>query len=309
MDVVGLGMATLDVLIRLSEMPTWERGSRLEAFGLDGGGPVGTACVAASRLGARVGFVGVAGNDGAAELKLGSLRENGVDVGRVVIRDRPETQVVVVHVNAETGERVFSGLRGFGDGPLRPDELDREYLTAAEWLHLDGSHPEAALAAAQWMHEAGKHVAIDCATTRADSVAPQTLALLGHVDALICGSGFARALTGHADRWAAGEAALAFGPGIVVQTEGMEGSYTVTADARFHTPAFEVEVLDTTGAGDVFHGAYLVGLLQGWELPAIAEFATAVAALKCTHLGGRRGIPSFEETVAFLRERGGASSA
>jgi len=304
MDIVGLGMSTLDVLIRLGEMPTWERGARIEGFGLDGGGPVGTACVAAARLGASVGFVGVAGNDAVAELKLQSLREGGVDTSRVVIRNRPETQVVVVHVNEETGERVFSGLRGFGDDPLIAAELDREYVTSAAWLHLDGSHPETAITAAQWMHEAGKQVAIDCGKTDAASVAPGMLDLLRHVDVLICGQGFGRALTGHADPRSAGEAALAFGPRIVVQTEGMAGSYTVTAGERFHTLAFEVEVLDTTGAGDVFHGAYLVGLLREWPLETIACFASAVAALKCTHLGGRRGIPTFEATAAFLRERG-----
>jgi sulfofructose kinase len=297
-------MSTLDVLIRLGEMPTWERGSRIEGFGLDGGGPVGTACVAAARLGARVGYVGVAGNDLVAELKLQSLREGGVDTGRVVIRDRPETQVVVVYVNAETGERVFSGLRRFGDDPLTEAELDREYMTSAAWLHLDGSHIEAAIAAARWMHEAGKQVAIDCGKTDADSVAPRLVDLLRNVDVLICGQGFGRALTGHSDPWLAGEAALAFGPHLVVQTEGMAGSYTVTADERFHTPAFDVEVLDTTGAGDVFHGAYLVGLLREWPLEAVAHFASAVAALKCTHLGGRRGIPTFEATAAFLQDRG-----
>jgi sulfofructose kinase len=297
-------MSTLDVLIRLGEMPTWERGARIEGFSLDGGGPVGTACVAASRLGARTGFVGIAGNDVVAELKLHSLRENDVDTSHVVIRDRPETQVVVVYVSEETGERVFSGLRGFGDDPLTPAELDREYITSAAWLHLDGSHTEAAIAAARWMHQAGKEVAIDCGKTDAASVSPHLRELLRHVDVLICGQGFGRALTGHSEPWAAGEAALAFGPRLVVQTEGVQGSYTVTADRRFHTPAFEVEVLDTTGAGDVFHGAYLVGLLRGWPLEGVAHFASAVAALKCTHLGGRRGIPSLDETAAFLEARG-----
>jgi ribokinase len=303
MDIVGLGMSTLDVLIRLGAMPTWERGARVEAFGLDGGGPVGTACVAAARLGAHVGFVGVAGNDEVADLKLQSLRDGGVDTSRVVVRDRPETQVVIVYVNAETGERIFSGLRRFGDDPLTADELDREYMTSAAWLHLDGSHIEAAITAAQWMHEAGKRVAIDCGQTGADSVAPPMLDLLRHVDVLICGQGFGRALTGHADPWLAGESALAVGPRIAVQTEGVAGSYTVTAEERFHTPAFEVEVLDTTGAGDVFHGAYLIGLLREWPLETVARFASAVAALKCMSLGGRRGIPTLEATAAFLRER------
>jgi sulfofructose kinase len=304
LDIVGLGLATLDVLIRLQDMPTWQQGTRVSAFGLDGGGPVGTACVAAARLGARVGYVGTAGSDYVADLKVQSLRDNGVDLSRLVVRDRPEGQVVVVCVHEETGERVFSGLRTFGDGPLEPEELDRDYLTSAEYLHVDGSHFEAALQAAKWVREAGGRVAIDCAKTDGRPVGPRTAELLSHVDILICGSGFGRSLTGHADPWRAGRAMLSLGPGLVVQTEGEDGSYTVTANEQFRTPAFRVEVVDTTGAGDVFHGAYLVGLLRGWDLETVAEFATAVAALKCTRLGGRRGTPFLGEVVSFLREHG-----
>jgi len=97
---------------------------------------------------------------------------------------------------------------------------------------------------------------------------------------------------------------LSLGPQIVVANRGRDGSYTITAGKCFHTPAFDVNVLDTTGAGDVFHGAYLVGLLRGWDLQMVTLFATAVSALKCTSLGGRKGIPTYAQTVAFLRLQG-----
>lgn len=303
-DIVGLGLATLDVLVRLSAMPTWERGASIAGFGLDGGGMVGTACVAAARLGARVGYVGTAGSDLVGELKMKTLSERGVDVSRVVRRPGPESAVVVVYVHEETGERVFSGLRGFSDSPVRPDELDREYITGAEFLHLDGFHHEAALQAARWMREAGKRVAMDCSRTDTGSVSPKLVKLLSLVDVLICGSGFGRALTGRHDLSEAGRAMLDYGPTVVAQTEGADGCYTTTAEEQFHTPAFRVEVLDTTGAGDVFHGAYLMGLLKGWSLPSVAQFASAVAAMKCAKLGGREGIPTLEETMRFLEGRG-----
>jgi sulfofructose kinase len=304
LDIVGLGLTVLDVLVRLKDMPTWEQGGRMSAFALDGGGPAGTGTVAAARLGARAGFVGTAGNDPVARIKLDSLREHGVDISRMVIRDRPETGVVLVYVHEETGERVFAGLGALGIGPLRPEELDRDYITSAEFLHLDSFHREAALQAAQWMHAAGKRVCIDCSRTDGRPCPPQTLDLLRHVDILICGSNFGLSATGQRDLWAAGEAMLALGPSIVVQTEGADGSYTVTAEERFHTPAFQVEVVDTTGAGDVFHGAYLVGLLKGWDVRTVATFATAVSALKCTKLGGRRSIPTYDQVIGFLQERG-----
>ena len=304
LQVVGLGMAVLDVLIRLKEMPTWEHGTRLSALRFDGGGPVGTACVAAARLGARVGFVGTAGNDESAELKLRSFVRDGVDLSRLVVHNESENQVVLVCVDECTGERTFCGLQSFGHSPLRPEELDRDYITSADYLHLDGSHLEAAMQAARWAHEAGKQVMLDAGKTGGSEVHPRFRRLIEEVDILIAGSGFVPALTGVADLWEAGRAALAFGPRIVVQTEGADGSYTVTADEQFHTPIFPVQVLDTTGAGDVFHGAYLVGLLHGWDLRRVAAFATAVSAIKCTRLGGRIGIPRYPEVIAFLRERG-----
>jgi len=304
LDIVGLGLSTLDVLMRLGDMPAWDSPRGIADFGLDGGGPVGTACVAASRLGARVGFVGTVGNDLVAELKTKFLADYGVDLSRLVPTDGPEKQVVGVYVHEETGERMFSVLQGLRTAPLPVEALDRSYLTSAQFLHLDGFYHEAAVQAAQWVHEAGGRVCIDCRRTDDREVPAHTIELLSHVDILVCGSGFCRALTGIEDIWAAGPAALAFGPEVVVETQGETGSFSFSAGRQFHTPAFDVEVLDTTGAGDVFHGAYLVAMLHGWDLPLAAQFASAASALKCSKLGGRRGIPGFDETIQFLRHRG-----
>jgi sulfofructose kinase len=303
LQVIGLGMCTLDVLIRSEDLPTWERGTRINAFGFDGGGPVGTAMVTAAKLGARTGFIGNAGNDAAAEFKLRSMRECGIDLSRMVYRDAPENHVVIVNIHAETGERVFSGLRRWDSAQIGPEDLDRDYIVAADYLHLDGFHNAAALQAAQWMQAAGKTVVLDGHKTEG-AVGEHLRRLIPHVDILISGAGFARGLTGIDDIWRAGAAILTMGPRIFVQTEGDAGSYTITAAEQFHTPAFPVDVVDTTGAGDVFHGAYIVGLLHGWSLRQTALFSTAVSALKCTRLGGRAGIPSFDTVMAFLQERG-----
>ncbi|MGI6368910.1 MAG: carbohydrate kinase family protein [Anaerolineae bacterium] len=303
-QIVGLGLATLDVLIRTENMPQWDLGGRFEAFGFDGGGPVGTAMCAASRLGARVGFVGTAGNDHVADLKVQLLRDFDMDLSRLLRRDQPEDQVVIVYVDARTGERVFTGFGRPRDNLLRPDELDRDYITSADMLHLEGMHPEAALQAAKWMREAGKPVMLDGSKTREASIRPHLQALIPYVSILICGEGFGRALSGVEGLYEAGERILEMGPEIVVQTEGADGSYTVTRDDRFHTPAFEVDVVDTTGAGDVFHGAWLVGMLHHWDLRTVARFATAVSALKCMGLGGRGPIPTMPQVAEFLEQRG-----
>jgi len=307
-DVIGLGLSTLDILVRLGELPTWEHGAPLSGVRLDGGGPVGTAMVAAARLGARVGYIGQAGTDRIAELKLETMVEAGIDLSHLVRREGPETAVILVTVHEQTGERVFSSLRSRKDGQfspetLKPEELDRDYILSADYLHLDGSHQAAAYVAAGWMQAAGKTVVYDGGKTNG-GVPDETRRVISRVDVLIGGQGFVPALTGIDDPVRAGRAALNLGPRIVVQTAGEEGSWTTTRDEEFATPAFPVDVVDTTGAGDVFHGAYIVGLIHGWSLRQVAQFSAAVASIKCTRLGGRLGIPNMEQTLAFLRARG-----
>ena len=302
LQIVGIGMATIDILARMQQLPGWDRGAQLDDLSLDGGGPVGTALVAAARLGARVGYLGTAGNDEAAELKLRLLSQYGVDTSQVVRRPTTEMQMILVCVKAESGERVFSGTPRTGSFPLQPDEISRAYVEQARYLHLDGFHMQAALQAAEWMHAAGGTVMLDAAKSDG-SVSDDLRELVRRSDIVISGAGFAKALTGFEDLAQAAPAVLVNGPRIFVETLGELGCYTATSGEQFQTPAYSVDVVDTTGAGDVFHGAYLVGLLHGWDLQHIAQFASATAAIKCTHLGGRRGIPSYAEVIRFLAQR------
>ena len=305
MEIVGLGLAIVDVVLRVERMPTWDDPRGLEDFTLADGGPAGTACFVASTFGLETGFIDTVGSDSLAEHRRRSLEQAGVDTSRMVAREGAEDHVVVVWVDAGTGERTFSFRRGFLSQPLSPADLDREYISSAKILHLDGSHHEAALEAARWMHESGGTVVMDGTAT--DRPIPDAIrSLVSETDYLICGSGFGHQLTGETDLLRSGRAMLELGPRVVVQTEGREGCYTTSRDQQFHTPAFEVEVVDTTGAGDVFHGAYLVGLAKQWGLERTAAFASAVAALHCTVLGNRQGIPSMAEVEALISDRGAA---
>ena len=307
LTVIGLGLATVDVIIRLKEMPRWDRAPGFSDFEIQGGGMTGTAMVAASRLGLRAGFLGTAGTDPLGDTKVKFLIDDGVDVRRMVRRQGKEHQIILVYVHEETGERRFSALKGFGSRLLQAAEIDREYVTSADYLFVDGYHFEAARQAAEWMQEAGKTVVMDGGMS-GGSRSPEFGGLLEHVDILISGSGFASALTGISDPEKAGIGILKRGPKIYVQTEGPEGCYTVTDEDCFHTPAFSVDVMDTTGAGDTFHGAYLVGLDRGWSLRETALFASAAAAMKCRRLGGRAGIPDRESVLSFLEDRGHSMS-
>ena len=302
LSIVGIGMACLDIVVRAKELPTWDKGTRLSGIAIEGGGPAATAIVAAQRLGANCGFIGTYGGDRLGDIKLQTMVENGVDTSRMVRQEGPENQVVLVAVQEETGERIFSGFNRSGL-ELTPKDLDKDYIIQADFLHMDGYHPKAALQAAALMKRAGKKIMLDGSATKGP-ISDGMINLIPFVDILICGNGFGKALTGYSDLWKAGRAMRSLGPDIVVQTEGVEGSYTCTESDEFHTPAFKVNVIDTTGAGDVFHGAFMVGMLKGWDIRSILRFSTAVAGIKCTQISGRTGIPSFEQTIQFLADRG-----
>lgn len=302
-QIVGIGRCTLDIIFRLPEFPTWEKGVVYDEYSIDGGGQVGTGLVAASKLGATTGYIGTAGTDYAGDLKLESLCEWDVDTSHVIRREGPDGQVILVTVQSGTGERVFNHSDRLDSEPVRPEELDYDYITDADYLLIDGSHAEAALQAAKWMSEAGKQVMLDGSKTK-KPISQATKNLIPYVDVLVCGAGFAEKLTGEPDVYRAGKRVLEQGPNLFVETLGEKGSITVTKEGSFNTPAFNVDVKDTTGAGDVFHGAYLYGLIKGWSHQRIALFSTAVSALKCTRIGGRRSAPSLDKVLEFLKARG-----
>lgn len=122
-------------------------------------------------------------------------------------------------------------------------------------------------------------------------------------DILMPSNGFAQRFTNRDNPEKALEIMRAQGPSLVLITLGDEGSVCLAEDRIFYTPSFEVNVVDTTGAGDVFHGAFICGMLRDWPLEKVAEFASAVAGIKCTKLGGRLGIPTFKEAMRFLKDR------
>jgi sugar/nucleoside kinase (ribokinase family) len=124
------------------------------------------------------------------------------------------------------------------------------------------------------------------------------------VDYFVSSYAFATRLAGEYEPFKAANILMQYGSHAVILTKGEDGCFINTPQEHYHVPAFQVPVVDTTGAGDTFHGAFLVGLHQGYDLRQTVQFASAVAALKCTKLGGQAGIPTFQETQAFLKNRG-----
>jgi sulfofructose kinase len=296
LQIIGLGMASLDIIVR----GDLKKSSAIQELVIDGGGMACNAMAAAQKLGAATGFIGTFGSDKMGRLKLQALRESGVDAGGTVVRDAPDDWVVMVQIDPLSGERNFYPVASPRRKDLGPHELDQAYLTQADYLLVDGIHPAAALQAAAWMRSTGKKVMLDANITHGPP-SDEIRALVRATNILICSAGFLQALTGSSELLVAARQTLALGPQIVVQTNGEHGSDTFSGAEGFHTPAYRAQVVDTSGAGDVFHGAFLVGLLQGWDLRKIAAFSSAAAALKCMQMG-RAGYPGMAETLGWMEQ-------
>ncbi len=295
-DVIGLGFTSVDYIGIVPELPRLDEGTRILDFTRQGGGPVAQALVTLARLGASAGFVGRVGDDEAGAFMRRGLANEGVDLSRLQVERGATSGQCIILVHAATGKRSICFHPGT-ISPIDADALDAGYLCSGRFLHLDGYAPQAAMRAATVARAAGVQVCLD-----AGGFGPHIADLAAVADVLIAGEQCARVVGGGDYRDGACRL-LAMGPGIVTVTLGADGSFTKTREEEFSYPAFAVPVVDTTGAGDVFHGAYLFGLLQGWSLEAVVPFASAAAALKCQQLGGRAGIPNYSAVVAFLRQR------
>ncbi len=298
-DVVGLGYCAWDHIGVIDRIPAFDSPTvSLHDFTTSGGGPVATALVTLARLGIRTGYIGAVGDDEPGLLIKRSFEEEGVDVERMRVQSGARTPVCVVLVQEQSGQRSIQCYRGTaGEVALQPE--DHGYVHAAHFLHLDGHHMEAAIIAAQWMRQAGGTVVLDANKPR-----PRLEELLPWVDVLITNAHFPEAYTGQRKPEEAAQALQQWGAKLVVTTLGEKGCTCFTQERMWYVPGFTVPVVDTTGAGDAFHGAFIYGLLQEWPILRTAEFANAVAALNCTGLGGRSALPSLQQALNFLRSTG-----
>lgn len=295
-DVIGLGIASHDLIGVPSEEPRIGAKQSLSRWYEVGGGPVATALVTLARLGARVAMHGATGDDGYGAKIIAELQREGVDTAAMQIHPGGSHVAMIL---AEPGRDRRTIFWHNDRAVLDALTLDRALLGSARALALDTHLGSVAIEAAQIMGAAGGLVMID-----AERLRDQTLELLPHCHVQIVSEHFARQVTGEQDLFTAARALHARYGQLAVVTGGAQGSWVVGRGAAFHCPAIAVEVVDTTGAGDVYHGAFLYGLLQGWALERVARFASVVAGLKCRALGGRAGIPGLAEAEQLMLDGG-----
>ncbi len=294
--IIGVGLAILDQLVLWDDVRRAVADNKVVAYDVQGGGMVATAMVAVARLGGRAEFWGWVGGDWAGDLIVRGLDQENVDTRHVCRLADRQGPLMLVSIDRATGERHFQLVRTF-DEPAEPlgDLAD---LAGAGCLLVDDVRPGSAIRAAGEARRLGLPVVGDFG--RGGLANP---ALLKCIDYAIV-SALHLGLSDGADLRRTCEAILAAGPRCAVVTRGHDGLVACDGRRFLERPAFPVSVVDTTGAGDAFHGAFCLGLVRGFELERNLAFASAVAALKCRKLGGRAGIPTMPETIQFLRQQG-----
>lgn len=298
MTVTGVGQCCWDYLALVDGYPAADSKAEVHDWTEQGGGPVATALVALTRLGIRTRFAGVVGDDPLGEQIHASLVTEGVETAGLVTRIGALSQRAFIVIEPGEGSRTIFWQRPTGM-PLQPVEIPADFLAGSDFLLLDGLMPEVSLALADEARARGIGVMLDAGRMR-----PGMMELAQRSDYVVAGEQFALDLGWDGTVTGFTELAIRLRYPFFTVTRGARGSLTLGSGELLDIPAFPVDVVDTTGTGDVFHGGYLFGLLQGWQLRKTITFASALAALACTRIGGRTGIPSLPEVLAFLADRG-----
>ena len=298
-DVIGLGCSCVDMLAVVPTFP--QPGQEITAVetAQQGGGEVATALVTLARLGSSTCYLGQVGADSFGRLMQQEFQHYGVDTSHMVLQEKTLSQLSMILVDQQTGTRTIVACPPTAS-ELKPGDIPSGLIELARVLHLDGAHRAAALEAAQRARRAGVRVVLDADVTALDDSIHQLIRI---TNVVIASRPFARSFSASTDPATAIEALRSLGPAQVVITLGKNGSIGWHKGVTLQCPAFPIQVLDTTGAGDVFHGAFIHDMLQDWHFEKVLEFASAAAALKCTKMGGRAGIADFPTTVAFLKQQ------
>jgi sulfofructose kinase len=294
-DVVGLGLNATDTVLMVREFPPLGGKERVVFLSRQAGGQVATALVACQRLGLKARYIGKVGDDEPGRFQLQSLREEGLDTRYTGVTPGAATQFGLIIVDQATGERTV-----FWDRDKRlavtPPELKPEAITTARLLHIDGCDSAACAQAAKWARKAGMPVVADL-----DTVYKDVEQIFPLIDYLIASANFLPAVTGRNDpflvlEYMAREYKIR-APGM---TLGRDGALVYSEGRFYYSPGFVVETVDTTGAGDIFHGAFAYGLLAGWGIERTLDFSNAMAGLNCTRVGARGGIATRAEAEKLM---------
>jgi len=296
-DFTGIGENATDIVLRLSKFPARDGKTNTVSREIRLGGQVATAVAAAAKWGLRTRYVGAAGRDHNGNLHQAALHALGVE-SHLRCVPGAESRLSYILVEHTTGCRAVLCHR---DPRVKIERsyLKKEWFQRSRLLHVDGEHIEASRLAAAWAREAGVPVMCDFDVFRVEQ-----RFVLPHVDYAVLSLGILEALGGSSDPLSALPNIRAkHGCRLVCATMGDRGALAWDGKHFYYAPAYRVAVVDTTGAGDLFHAGFALGLLRGWDTQRMLQFGCAAGGLNCT-AHGARGEISSPHTIERLRTSG-----
>jgi len=299
-DVIGIGHICYDHISTIDGYPPEDTSRHIDEMFNQPGGAASQAIAAVARLGGSAGYLGNLGDDDVGRYLYDDCVSEGIDVSMVRMIPGGVSSTSYVFVNSRNASRT---LFTYHDR-LPAYDFDSEaeaYIGGAKCIHLDATMYENAMVAARIARERGILVSLDGCSPQRDN--DRNLALVALTDILIMNETYPCGLMDDPDRERAILRIAELGPGIVISTSGDKGCLLARDGAVERFPAYRIEPVDTTGAGDVFHGAFVFGMLKGYSIEETIRFSSAVSAINCMSIGGRKGIPSFEQVRRFMADR------
>jgi sulfofructose kinase len=294
-DAVGVGLNATDTLLIVPKFPSYSGKEPFVEEILSVGGQVASAIVTCQKLGLKTKYIGTVGDDFRGRMQLKSLTESGVDISDVQVREGCPNQSAYIIIDQSTGERTVLWRRQ-DCLRLEPEEITVEQIAGSRLLHIDGHDTAAVAKAARIARERSIPVTVDV-----DTIYHGFEEVLPYVDYLIASTNFPVQWTNERDPFKALQLIQKeYGMKVAAMTLGAHGSLALENGKFHYAPAFVVNCVDTTGAGDVFHGAFCYGVLAGWPLDQILELANAMAALNCKAIGARGGVRTLVEAKELM---------
>ncbi len=291
-QVIGFGENAVDQVCKVPRFPEHDTKVQMEKMLMLGGGTIATACSLCARYGLKTRYVGRVGDDEKGDFALKELAAESMDC-LIEVVPMASSHFSLIIVDRPTGGRTILWERDprllYAEGELNP-----KGLLEGQLMHLDGNDVTASIQAATWARESGMLIFLDV-----DKVQDNVDQLLSLVDFAIPSVEFVKKFSGKED-WREGlRIVKKYCPGLVIVTLGEQGSAVLWKDDIHEFKAFSIKTVDSTGAGDVFHGAFIYGMLQGWSLGRCMRFSNAAGGLACTRLGARSAIPTVDEVLAL----------
>lgn len=294
-DVTGLGSLAVDFIGSIERWPSAGTKNGLKKFDVYDGGLTGTALTTVARLGGRAAYIGKRGSSEMAERSIKALEKEGVDLSMTSFD--PESEPIIAMVFSSPGQKernIFFQKENL-KFPFPHEISDKNWFKKTEVFFTDHVSGEAGVKVAKVAIDAGVNVVVDI-----ERMQDNVNGLLSNASHIIVGEKFAREYSGSASFSDQVKSLKKKDFQIIIVTRGENGCNFAINGSKVNVPGFQVEVMDTTGCGDVFHGAYAFALARGYSSERSAVMANAAAAIKAGHMGGRPGIPTKEKLDAFL---------